>query len=80
LSPSAQPAAVAQCLERISSRADGPPGTRVVISRGSDVVASARTIRGAYRIEAPEGAYDLNFEHDGYRSPCSSTSSSGRTT
>ncbi|HVI23870.1 MAG TPA: carboxypeptidase-like regulatory domain-containing protein, partial [Myxococcales bacterium] len=44
-------------------------GTRVVISRGSDVVASARTdSSGAYRIEAPDGAYDLHFEHDGYGS------------
>src|SRR4051812_23625262 len=44
-------------------------GTRVVISRGSGVVARARTdSSGAYRIEAPDGAYDLHFEHDGYGS------------
>ncbi|MFL5410709.1 MAG: carboxypeptidase-like regulatory domain-containing protein, partial [Myxococcales bacterium] len=44
-------------------------GTRIVISRGADVVARARTdSSGGYRIEAPDGAYDLHFEHDGYGS------------
>ena len=43
-------------------------GTRVSVLQGKAVIAGALTdAAGAYRVEAPGGAYDLRFEHDGYQ-------------
>ena len=43
-------------------------GTRVHVLSGKSDIASAWTDRdGSYRVQAPAGAYDLRFEHDGYQ-------------
>jgi hypothetical protein len=42
-------------------------GTHVSVVQDTRVVAQGQTdAKGAYRLDAPPGAFDLRFEHDGY--------------